>query len=114
MQFGRAAAHAMLGIGDDGRAVVGAAFGVAADETVVDEAMKTIMAAGTVQSQQVIAQQRKLLLLAQRPHGALGGRRTDGIIVHFITPLGSPRGGVESLVVAILCAAPFNSSTEIH
>ena len=72
MQFGCTAHHAIFEIGDDDRAVVGAFLGVTFDEAVVHEAMKAIMAAGAIEPQQVIAQQRQLFLLAENPNGALG------------------------------------------
>jgi hypothetical protein len=37
--------------------------------------MESIMAAGSIQPQQMIAQKRKLLLLAQGPDGSLGARQ---------------------------------------
>ena len=80
MQFGRAAHHAILDIGDDDGAVVGAFFGVTLDKTVIHETMETVMAAGSIQPQQMIAQQRQLLLLAERPDAALGARRTGDVL----------------------------------
>ena len=71
MQFGRAAHHAVLEKGDDDGAIIGAFLGVALDETVVHEAMKAIMAAGAIQPQQMIAQQRQFFLLAESPDRAL-------------------------------------------
>src|ERR1700679_4381974 len=46
----------------------------------------------------MIPEQRKLFLLAQRPNGAPGNCRTRKVVeTHVQSPLGSPRGGVESL-----------------
>src|SRR5215208_6870623 len=90
MQFGGATHHAILEIGDDDSAVIGAFFGVTFDEAVVHEAMKAVMAAGTIEPQQVIAQQRQLFLLAENPNGALdralvralGASRNGTLVVH--------------------------------
>ena len=51
MQLGCAAHHAILDVGDDDGAVIGALFGVTLDEAVVHEAVEAIMAAGSIQSQ---------------------------------------------------------------
>ena len=50
MQLGRTAHRAVLEIGDDDGAVIGAFLGVFLDEAVVHEAMEAIMAAGSIQS----------------------------------------------------------------
>src|SRR6478609_8682133 len=97
MQFGGAAYHAVLDIGNDQRAVVGAFFGVTLDKAVIHEAVETIMAAGTIQPQKVIAQKRQLFLLAESPNGALGPDRSGSLVGHIITPRENPRGGVDSL-----------------
>ncbi len=89
MQFRRAAHHAVLDIGDDDGAVVGAFRGVAFDEAVVHEAVEAIMAALAVEPQQMIAQQRQFFLLAQRPNVAPGTRPAHKYLVaHVKTPLG--------------------------
>ena len=75
MQFGRTAHQAVLEIGDDDGAVIGAFLGVTDNEAVVHEAVEAIMAAGAIQPQQVIAQERKFLLLAQGPDGPLRARQ---------------------------------------
>src|SRR5205085_4636390 len=86
MQLGSAAHHAIFDIGNDQRAVVGAFFGVTLDEAVVHEAMEAIMAAGAVEPQQMVAQQRQLFLLAESPNGALystlGAVRSGNLVVH--------------------------------
>src|SRR5438477_5796469 len=111
MQFGCAPHHVILDVGDDGGAVVGAFFGVTLDKAVVHETVETVMAAGSIQSQQVIAQQRQFLLLAERSDVAPGARRTgDGFVSHSPTPRGSPRGGVRIPRNLILCVAPYISS----
>ena len=90
MQFGRAANHAVLEKGDDGRAVIGAFLGVALDEAVVHEAMETVAAAVAVEPQQVIAQQRQFFLLAQRADAGIGERSRNVREVHGLTPLREP------------------------
>ena len=87
MQFGRAANHAVLEKGDDGRAVIGAFLGVALDEAIVHEAMETVAAAVAVEPQQVIAQQRQFFLLAQRADAGIGKRSRNVREVHGLTPL---------------------------
>ena len=81
MQFRRAANHAALEISDDNGAVLGAFPGVAFDETVIQEAIEAVMTALGVEPLQVIAQQRQLFLVAQRPDGALERRRTSDVLV---------------------------------
>jgi hypothetical protein len=56
MQFGCAAHHTVLEIGDDDCAVARAFFGVALDETVVHVAMEAVVAARAIKPQQMIAQ----------------------------------------------------------
>jgi len=98
MQLGCTAHHAIFDVSNDDGTIIGALLGVALDKAVVHEAVKAIMAAGSIQPQQMFAQQRQFLLLAERPNGALGARRTgDGFVSHNSTPRGGPRGGVESL-----------------
>jgi hypothetical protein len=58
MQLGCAAHRAVLEVGDDDGAVIGAFLGVALDEAVIHEAMEAIIAAGSVQPQQMIPQKR--------------------------------------------------------
>src|ERR1700733_4670100 len=98
MQFRRTTHHAVFDISDDDRAILSAFCGIAFDETVIHEAVEAIATALRIEPQQMIAQQRQLLLLAQRSNAAPGQRRTEDLFVaQGITPLGSPRGGVESL-----------------
>ena len=99
MQFRRAAHHAVLDIGDDDGAIVGAFRGVTLDKAVIHEAVEAIVAAGPIEPQQMIAQQRQFFLLAQRPDVALG-EASNGSMSSWRTSkllLESPRGGVESL-----------------
>ncbi len=89
MQFRRAPHHAILDVGDDDGAVVGAFGGIALDEAVIHEAVESVMAACRIKPKQMVAQQRQFFLLAQRPDAALGRGRAGGVfVVHFITPLG--------------------------
>ena len=81
MQFGRAADDAVLHVGDDDGAVVGAFRGIALDEAVIEIAVEAIVAAFRVEPQQVIAQQRQFFLLAQGPHIAKARPRPVGIVV---------------------------------
>ena len=77
MQFSHSPYHAVLEVGDNDRAVVGAFFGVALNEAVIDEAMKAIMAARSIKPQKMIAQQGQFFVLAERPYGTSGARRED-------------------------------------
>ena len=81
MQFGCTAHHAALDIGDDDRAIVSAFCGIVFDETVIHEAMETVVTAFRIESQEMVAQQRQFLLLTQRPNGALCERRTRNVLV---------------------------------
>jgi hypothetical protein len=81
MQLRRAANHAALHVGDDDGAIVGALGGIALDKTVIEETVEAIMAALRIEPQQVIAQQRQFLLLAQGPNVAKARSRAVGIIV---------------------------------
>src|SRR5664279_1074304 len=91
MQFGCAMHHAAFDISDDDGVIAGAFGGVALDETVVHEAIEAVMTALRIEPQQMIAQQRQLLLLAKRPHAPLGKRRTGNVFVsHVKSPLGWP------------------------
>ena len=77
MQFRRAAHHAVLDIGDDDGAIVGAFRGIAFDEAVIHEAVEAVMTALRIEPQQMIAQQRQFFLLTQRPNVA-PGKRSNG------------------------------------
>src|ERR1700736_167118 len=81
MQFRRAANHATLQVGDDDGTIVSAFAGVALNEAVIHEAVEAVMAALRVEPQQVIAQQRQLVLPAQRPNDAPGRRRTGSLLI---------------------------------
>ena len=84
VQFGRAADDAVLHVGHDDGAIVGAAFGIALDETVIEISVKAVVAAFRVEPQQMIAQQRQFFLLAQGTHIAKARPRTKGICIsHF-------------------------------
>ena len=74
MQFRRTAHHAVLDIGDDDGAIIGAFRGVALDEAVIHEAIEAVMSAVRIEPQQMIAQQRQFFLLIQRPDVAAGER----------------------------------------
>jgi len=84
MQLRRAANHAVFKEGDNGRAVIGAFFGVTLDEAVIHEAMETVAAAVTVEPQQVIAQQRQFFLLAQRANAGIGERGRKVREIHVL------------------------------
>src|SRR4029077_11373758 len=97
MQLGCAADDAVLHVGNDDRAVTCALFGIAFDEAVIQEAVEAVVPASRIEPQQVIAQQRQFFLLAECPHIAEARPRTKGIFVWQVkTPLGGPRGSVES------------------
>src|ERR1700722_3235761 len=90
--------HAVFEIGDDNGPVARAFFRVTLDEAIVQEAVKAIMPALVIKPQQMIPKQWQLFLPAQRSNNATGNRRTRNVlIVHVQSPLGGPRGGVESL-----------------
>src|SRR5579871_5371111 len=95
MKFRRASDDAIFEVSDDEGSVVSAFGCVTLDETVIHIAVKTVVATMVIEPQQMIPEQRKLFLLAQRPNGAFGSRGV--VVAHFQSPLGSPRGGVESL-----------------
>ena len=72
VQFGRSPHYPVLEVGDNDRAIVGAFFGIALNEAVVDEAMKAIIAARSIKPQKMIAQQGQFFVLAERPYGTSG------------------------------------------
>src|SRR5664279_2316567 len=110
MQFGCAMHDAALDISDDRGAIAGAFGGIALYETVVHEAIEAVMTALRIEPQQMIAQQRQLFLLAQRPNVALGQRRTGNVFVsHVKSPLGWPSRRRRIPRRRILCIAPWNS-----
>jgi hypothetical protein len=64
--------------------------------------MKAIMAACWIKPQKMIAQQGQFFVLAERPYGTSGTRRTDKTsVVHVKLLSGSPRGGVASLALQL-------------
>src|ERR1700722_16817030 len=90
--------HATFEIGDDNGSVARAFLRVALDEAIVHEAVKAIMAALVIKPQQMIPQQRQLFLPGQCSKDAIGKRRTrHALVAPGQSPLGSPRGGAESL-----------------
>jgi hypothetical protein len=106
MQFGCTAHHAALDIGDDDRAIVSAFCGIVFDETVIHEAMETVVTAFRIESQEMIAQQRQFFLLTQRADGALReGRTRNVLVVHSKTPLGRPSRRRRIPRQPILCIA---------
>src|SRR5450755_1812215 len=110
MKFGCAMNHAALDVGDNDGAIIGAFGGVALDETVIHEAIEAVMTALRIEPQQMIAQQRQLLLLAQRPDVALGRRRTGDVVVSHVKNSSwwpSRRRRIPRRL--ILCTAPWNS-----
>ena len=81
MKFRSTANHAVLEISNHDRSVVRAFFRVTLDEAVVHEAVEAVMTARMIEPQQMIAQQRQLLLLAQGPNLGCGERRADEFLV---------------------------------
>jgi hypothetical protein len=90
VQFGRAPHHAILEVGDNDRAIVGAFFGVALNEIIVDEAKKAIMAARLIKPQKMITQQGQFFVLAERSYGTSSTRRTDKASVVHVKLLTTP------------------------
>src|ERR1700726_1054225 len=91
MQFGGATHHAALDVSHDDGAIIGALASIAFDEAVTNESVEAIVTALAIEPQEMIAQQRQFFLLTQRANGAFGWHRTGRfLVVHFITPLGSP------------------------
>ncbi len=79
MQLGRTAHDAVFHVGDDDGAVAGAFGSVALYEAVIQEAVEAVMAAGGIEPQQMVAQQRQFFVLAQRPHIAKARPGTESI-----------------------------------
>ena len=78
---GCAAHHAVFHIGDDDRAIARAFFGIALDEAVVQEAIEAIAPAFGIEPQQMIAQERQFLMLAEGPHIAEAWPRIESVLV---------------------------------
>src|SRR5580704_5018708 len=110
MQLGCAPHLAVFHVGDDDRPVIGAFFGVTCDETVVQEAVEPIVAALWIEPQQVVAQQRQLFVLAQRPHIAKTRPRAESVVMwHVIISSWKPSRRRRIPSALILCIAAWNS-----
>src|SRR5690242_5302801 len=78
---------------------------IALDEAVMHKAVEPIVAALGIKPQQMITQLGQFFISGKRANRASCNRGTENVsIAHVETPLGSPRGGVESLEW-ISCAA---------
>ena len=100
MQLRRSAHHTVLDVGDDDSAVAGAFRSITFDEAIVHHAMEAIATALSIEPQQMIAQQRQLFVLAQRPNAALKG------------PPGKRRANLEAKAALVFASLPVESVTQ--
>ena len=87
MKLRRAANHTVFEITDDERPIARAFFGIALDETVVHEAVKAVMPALVIKSQQMIPEQRQFFLPAQCANGPSGRYRMRRLVVVHVNLL---------------------------